>query len=335
VSTSRIRREGGGRNTADKQFKNIDEVFLLIIAEHIAGDPMDEKVKWIKLTRYQISVQMEKLGVYVSRNIVKKLLKKHNFVKRKIQKKMATGLFKDREQQFNNIKKIKQTFMKTSNPIISIDTKKKERLGNLYRAGEVYCTKAIESYDHDYSHLSTGLIVPHGVYDLKRNEALINIGINHETADSVCDSILIWWNKIGKIYYFQANEILVLCDSGGANSYRHDIFKIKLQNLTNKIGKSIRICHYPPYASKWNPIEHRVFPHVTRAMAGVKLETIDDARKLIGKTATNTGLKVFVNTTKKIYKTGIKVAKETIAKINIKTHGKLDQLNYTIAPAMT
>lgn len=331
----RIRREGGGRNTADKQFENIDEIFLSVIAEHVAGDPMDEKVKWIKLTRYQISMKMKEFGVHVSKNIVRKLLKKHTFVKRKIQRKKATGEFKDREQQFTNIKRIKQSFMKSNNPILSVDTKKKEKLGNLYRAGEVYCTKAIESYDHDYAHLAQGSIVPHGIYDLKRNEALINISINHETADSICDSILLWWHKVGKIHYTKANNILIFCDSGGANSYRHNVFKIELQNLANAIGLPIRICHYPPYASKWNPIEHKVFPHITRAMTGVKLVTIDDAKKLIANTETKTGLKVLVDTTKKIYRIGIKAAKELIARINIKTHGQLAQLNYTVSPVVT
>lgn len=296
---------------------------------------MDEKIKWIKLTRYQISVAMKKLGITVSRNIIRKLLKKHKFVKRKIQKKTATGQFKDRDKQFKNIEKIKKEFMASDSPILSIDTKKKEKLGNLHREGEVYCTQAIESYDHDYPYLATGSIVPHGVYDIKRNEALINIGLEHETAGSVCDSIKTWWNKAGKINYPKATEILIFCDAGGGNSYRHNIFKVELQNLTNAINLPIRICHYPPYASKWNPIEHKVFPHVTRAMEGVKLESIEDVRNLIKKTETKTGLKVFVNTTKKIYKTGIKAAKKALNKLNITNHGELWQLNYTITPAVT
>lgn len=175
---------------------------------------MDEKIKWIKLTRYQISVAMKKLGITVSRNIIRKLLKKHKFVKRKIQKKTATGQFKDRDKQFKNIEKIKKEFMASDSPILSIDTKKKEKLGNLHREGEVYCTQAIESYDHDYPYLETGSIVPHGVYDIKRNEALINIGLEHETAGSVCDSIKTWWNKAGKINYPKATEILIFCDAG-------------------------------------------------------------------------------------------------------------------------
>lgn len=308
---------------------------MSVIAEHVAGDPMDEKVKWIKLTRYQISMKMKEFKIHVSRNIVRKLLKKHGFVKRKIQRKKATGEFKDREQQFANIKKMKQTFMKSNNPILSVDTKKKEKLANFHRAREVYCTKAIESYDHDYNHLASGSIIPHGIYELKRNEALINIGLNHETADSICDSILSWWKKAGKIHYSNATEVLILCDSCEANSYRHNVFKIELQNLANVIGLPIRICHYPPYASKWNPIEHRVFPHITRAMAGVKLTTVNDAKKLILQTETKTGLKLLVDVTKKVYWIGIKTAKAALSKINLKTHGRLAQLNYTVATVVT
>jgi hypothetical protein len=293
---------------------------------------MNEKIKWIKLTRYEISVAMKKLGVPASRNIVRKLMKKHGFVKRKIQRKKSTGEFQDRDKQFKNIEKIKSEFMKSDNPIVSIDTKKKEKIGNLHRGGKVYCTQALESYDHDYAHLSEGTIVPHGIYDMKRNEALINIGNKNETAEFVCDSIKKWWGKMGKKYYANATEILVFCDAGGANSYRHNVFKLALQNLANAIGLPIRICHYPPYASKWNPIEHRVFPHVSRAMAGVKLESVDDAKNLIKKTRTETGLKVFVGKTKKIYKKGVKVAKEVLDTINITKHGELGQLNYTVAP---
>ena len=133
-------------------------------------------------------------------------------------------------------------------------------------------------------------------------------------------------------YSFTRHEVLVFCDAGGANSYRHNVFKLALQSLANTISLPIRICHYPPYASKWNPIEHRVFPHVSRAMSGVKLETVDDAINLIKKAKTETGLKVFVQKTKKIYEKGIKVAKEVLDTINITKHGELGELNYTVAP---
>ena len=151
IDSSRIRREGAGRTSAQEKFDNIDEIFLSVVSAHTAGDPMNGKIKWIKLSRDKISIEMKKRGITISRNIVKKLLKKHGFVKRKIQRKKSTGSFQHRDEQFDNIEKIKADFMKSDNPILSIDTKKKEKLGNLHRNGEVYCTQALESYDHDYS----------------------------------------------------------------------------------------------------------------------------------------------------------------------------------------
>lgn len=333
VGQPRIRREGGGRHASQKRFFNIDEVFLLVVSAHTAGDPMNEKIKWTKLTRQQIGTEMKKRGVPVSRNIVGKLLKAHGFVKRKIQRKKATGEFQHRDKQFKAIEKTKSVFMLSNNPILSIDTKKKEKLGNLHRNGKVYCTQTLESFDHDYTQLSTGTIVPHGIYDIKRNEALITIGVSNETASFICDSVKGWWTKVGKKHYPTATEFLIYCDAGGANSYRHHVFKFALQKLANEINIPIRICHYPPYTSKWNPIEHKVFPHVTRAMEGVKLESLDDAKRLIKNTRTKAGLKVLVNTIRKIYQTGVRVTKEIMRQINIKTHGTLSQLNYTISPA--
>lgn len=198
-------------------------MFLNVIAEHIAGDPMNPNIRWVKLSRGEISEQMKQLGVSVSRNIVRKLLKKHNFVKRKMQRKRSTGKSIDREQQFQNIIAEKEKFMNSDNPIISIDTKKKEQVGgNLHRDGSVYCTQAIEVSDHDYVHLADLKIAPHGIYDLKQNKAHINIGISAETAEFICDSLKNWWLNIGKNDYPKAQEILMFCDSGGANSYRTD-----------------------------------------------------------------------------------------------------------------
>jgi len=159
-----------------------------VISDHIAGDPMDPTIRWVKLTRAEISEQMKEFGVSVSRNIVRKLMKKHRLVKRKMQRKRSTGKSADREQQFNNISAEKEKFMNSDNPIISVDTKKKELVGgNLHRDGSVYCTQAIEVSDHDYTHLADVKIAPHGIYDIKQNKAYINIGISAETAEFVCD----------------------------------------------------------------------------------------------------------------------------------------------------
>jgi len=311
----------------------VEEVFLTVISEHIAGDPMNENIRWIKLTRAEVCEEMAKLGVSVSRNIVRKLMKKHKLVKRKIQRKKSLGKSDDREEQFRNIVREKEAYMKSDNPIISMDTKKKEPVGgNLHRNGSVYCTQAIEASDHDYPHLADVKISPHGIYDIKKNKAYVNIGVSSETAEFICDSLKNWWLNHGIINYPKANEILIFCDAGGANSYRHHIFKVELQKLATEINMSLKLVHYPPYTSKWNPIEHRVFPHVTRAIEGVPLNTLDEARDKISSAKTRTGLTVVTDIISKTYEKGKKVAKDYMKNLKIKFEESLPKLNYTIYP---
>jgi len=327
-----VRSEGAGRIATEKKIPNINEIFLKVIEEHIAGDPMDKEIRWVKISRAKIRKAMKKYGIEVSRNIIKKLLKKNKFVKRKIQRKRKTGKSADREQQFQIIAKQRKKFEKSNNPIISFDTKKKETLGELHRDGRVDCTKAPESYDHDYAYLSTGKMVPHGIYETKRNKAYVTIGTSNETAEFICDAIKKWWNTYGKKAYPDATEILAFCDAGGANSYRHHVFKFELQKLVNSINIPIRICHYPPYSSKWNPIEHRVFPHVTRAMEGQMIHTVEQAKEMIGNAETKTGLEVTATIIKKFYEKGEKISKDIIEKLRIKKDKNLGHLNYRILP---
>jgi hypothetical protein len=295
---------------------------------------MNEKIRWIKLTRAEVSEKMREQGVKISRNIVRKLMKKHNLVKRKMQRKKAIGKSADREEQFKNIISEKEKFMQSDNPVISIDTKKKELVGgNLHRNGAVYCTQAIETSDHDYPYLADFKIAPHGIYDMKKNKAYINIGLSSETAEFVCDSLKIWWKNHGKNEYPKAQEILIFCDAGGANSYRHNIFKVELQKLINEIKIPIKIVHYPPYTSKWNPIEHRVFPHITKALDGVPLNTVNDAKNKIESAKTKTGLSVIADVIEKQYQKGKKVAKGFMDHLEIKFGDSLPRLNYTISPA--
>ena len=294
---------------------------------------MNENIKWVKLTRQEIANFMKNHGVLVSRNIVKRLLKKHKFVKRKMLGKIRCGEFADRDKQFEIIQTKLSNFRQSRNPVISMDTKSKEPLGKVFRRGKVYGTRAIEVYDHTNDSLIKGKIVPHGIYDLKKNVAHINIGTTHETSVFLCDSLKRWWLEQGKINYPEADEILIFCDAGGANSWRIYAFKIGLQKLCDEIDIKITICHYPPYASKWNPIEHRVFPHVTRAMEGIVLETHEQAKQLIEKTRTKTGLKVTANIIEKTYKTGIKTAKKLLDYINIKYDEEVPGLNYSVSPS--
>lgn len=335
IEGDRVRHEGGGRKNLITNDERVSAIFLEVIEPHIAGDPMNENIRWIKLTRAEISLEMEKRGFKVSRNIVRKLLKSHKFVKRKIQRKKAIGKCSYRDEQFKIINDLRNKFMKSDNPIISIDTKKKENIGNLHRNGEVYCTTAIESYDHDYPYLATDKIVPHGIYDVKQNIAHVNIGVNNETAEFICDSVKHWWKTKGNSAYPNASQILILCDSGGANSYRHKIFKFELTKLANSIGIKLVLAHYPPYSSKWNPIEHRVFPHVTRAMSGVILDKVETAKILIKTAKTKTGLKVTANVLKKMYEKGKKITHDMLDVGRIKFYTSVENLNYIISPAVT
>lgn len=333
LPAEQIRHAGGGRHNVIQANSDIEKAFLEVIEGHIAGDPMNEKIRWLKLTRAEVCEKLLAFGIKISRNIVRKLMKKHKLVKRKMQRKRRIGQSNDREEQFKNIATEKEQFMKSSNPIISIDTKKKELIGgNLYRDGSVYCTEAIEVSDHDYSYLADLKIAPHGIYDIKQNKAYINIGTSYETAEFVCDSIKNWWLAHGKNEYPNADEVLIFCDAGGANSYRHHIFKVELQKLANEININLKIVHYPPYTSKWNPIEHKVFPHITRAMSGVPLDNLETAKAAIMSAKTKTGLTVVANIFNKTYVKGKEVAKDYLEHLKITRGDSLPKLNYTISP---
>lgn len=311
---------------------SIEEKFLKILKKHTAGEPQDAQTIWTDLSCTEIKKRLGALGENVGRKLIKKLLKKHGYKKRKIAKILKIGSSEDRNEQFENIDKLREEYEKGLNPIISVDTKKKEPLGKLHRAGRVYSKEAIKVFDHDFSYLAEGVAIPHGIYDIKKNSAYINIGTSSDTAEFACDSIKKWWNKQGQDDYPDATSILVLVDSGGSNSCRHYVFKEQLQKLVNEIGIEIRIAHYPPYCSKWNPIEHRLFPHVTRSMQGISLMSHKMVKQLIQKTTTTTGLRVAANIMRKTYKTGKKVAENFKDTMEIKFDDYLGKWNYCVVP---
>jgi hypothetical protein len=235
-----------------------------------------------------------------------------------------------RDEQFENIAALKTAYVAAGNPVISMDTKKKEYLGNFYRDGHLYTREEIQTYDHDFNSFAEGIIVPHGIYDLQRNSGYINLGTSSDTSELACDCFRNWWYNQGRIDYPNATSILVLCDSGGSNSCRHYIFKEDLQKLSDEIGIEIRIAHYPPYTSKYNPIEHRLFPHVTRACQGVIFTSVDLVQELMEKTHTRQGLKVTVQVIDKIYQTGRKAAPDFKDNMPIIFDEYLPQWNYRV-----
>ena len=215
-----------------------------------------------------------------------------------------------------------------------MDSKKKEPIGNLHRAGKIYTRETIEVFDHDFPSLAEGVAIPHTIYDLQRNEAYVNIGSSRDTSEFACDSLRHWWNTWGCQHYAEASSILMLMDGGGSNSSRHYIFKYDLQQLANDIGVEIRIAHYPPYTSKWNPVEHRVFPHITRAMQGVVLTSHQLTKELIETTTTSSGLKVIADIFNRLYKTGRKVTEDFKASMRIIFDEHLGQWNYVAVPEL-
>ena len=239
---------------------------------------------------------------------------------------------KDRNQQFENINELRKKYEISDNPIISMDLKKKELIGNFYRDGKCYCTEALKVYDHDFNTFSKGTIVPHGIYDLKQNIGYMTLSESKDTSEFSCDCIKYWWLNYGKKLYPNANSILVLCDGGGSNNARGYLFKEYLQKLVDEIGIEIRIAHYPPYTSKHNPIEHKLFPHVTRSLNGVLLDSIETMADKIKNTTTSKGLKVIVNISNKIYETGIKATENFKENCPIIFENLLGKWNYIAVP---
>jgi hypothetical protein len=307
-----------------------------VLHDHTAGDPMRSEVKWTDLTRREICGRLAKRGTPAGKRVVKRLLKKHGYVKRKARKTQAMGpRHPERNAQFQNIARLKQEYLNAGEPVISMDTKKKELLGNFYRDGTLYTQQAIEVFDHDFPGAASGVVFPHGLYDVGLNRGHINLGTSHETSEFACDSLERWWREEGRQRYPQATRLLLLCDGGGSNSARRYVFKEELQGLAARLGLEIRVAHYPPYCSKYNPIEHRLFPHVTRACQGVVFHTIQIVKGLMEKTTTATGLQVTVDILDKVYETGRKCAKGFKQNMKILFDDLLPQWNYRAIPVPT
>jgi hypothetical protein len=303
-----------------------------IIEVRTAGDPDASEVLWTDLSPRQIAEEATKLGTPVSPPVVQNWLEEMRMSLRKIQKVLAGGRSPDRDTQFRRIAEFKAEFADAGNPVFSMDTKAKERLGQLFRAGRVWTQKPFQALDHDFPSWATGIIIPHGIYDQVRNRGHINIGLNHDTSKFACDSLRWYWNRIGKQCYPHATSMLLLCDAGGSNSATQYLFKQDLQDLVNDLGIKIRVAHYPSYCSKYNPIERRLFPHITRACKGILFDTLATVVGQMRKASTTTGLKTTVNVIRRGYETGRKVAKGFKSHMTLLFDKLLPRWNYVAVP---
>ena len=297
-----------------------------------AGDPDAADVLWTDLSPSQMAQQVTDWGTPVSPPVVKDWLQDQGLALRQIEKVIAGGESPDRDAQFQNIATLKREYLAAENPVFSVDTKAKEHLGQLYRKGRVWTQQAFRAFDHDFPSWATGVIVPHGIYDLARQRGHINIGLSHDTSQFACDSFRWYWNRIGRQCYPNATSILWLCDCGGSNSAAQYLFKHDLQELVNDIGVEIRIAHYPSYCSKYNPIEHRFFPHVGRACQGLLFDTLETVVRLMRRASTTTGLKTTVNVIRRAYETGRKVTDDFKHNMTILFDDILPKWNYRAIP---
>ena len=330
----RIRLPGGGRKSVLATTEGIDSAFLEILRNHTAGLPMDETVKWTNLSRGEIANKLAEQDFPVSVTVVDQLLKKHDFCPRQAFKAEAGKQnIPHRDEQFKNIERIKEEYHTQGNPVMSMDVKKKELIGNFYRPGKLYTTEPLRVNDHDFESLADGKVVPHGLYDVYRNVGYITLGISHDTSEFACTCVRNWWLNHGKQEYPNATSILFLCDCGGSNNARYYIFKEDLQKLSNELNIEIRIAHYPPYTSKYNPIEHRLFPHLTKACEGIIFKNIELVNEMMSKAKTSTGLKVFSSILDKTFETGRKVTNGFKKNMKIKFDEFLPQWNYAASPS--
>lgn len=331
-----VRKPGGGRKGYAITHPAIDAQFLAVLQESTAGDPMDAQVVWTDLTPQAIAdLLAEQHQVRVSKSVVRKLLQKHHYRRRKAQKKQTLKVVAHRDEQFAKIATLKAEFRTAGNPIISFDTKKKEYLGNLYRAGHLYTRQELHTYDHDFTSEAAGIIIPHGIFDVQRNLGYLHLGFSKDTSEFACACLRAWWLAHGRTAYPHATALLGLCDGGGSNNSHCFIFKEDLQKLADELGLEIRIAHYPPYCSKYNPIEHRLFPHVTRACQGVIFTSVALVKELMAKTHTRQGLQVVVDSIESVYQTGRQVAADFKATMRIVFDKVLPQWNYRALPSQT
>lgn len=313
--------------------KDLDAAFLAVLSQHTAGSPTHENIKWTNLkVRSIVGLLKAEHQLQVSKGCVQGLLAKHGYRKRKMRKQAATGHYERRDEQFRILFYLMALMNASPGPIICIDTKKKERLGNLYRDGQCYSQQAAVVLDHDYPYLGQGKVIPQGIYDLKANMGYVSIGISHETSAFVCDCIEWWWENYGIHQYAGCRQILLLCDSGGANGYRTYLFKKELLNLAKNIGIRIIVSHYPPYCSKYNPIEYMLFAPMHRAMQGVVFSSYELVKELIEQTTTQRGLRVVARIVNKEYPPGLRCTNDQLDQSRLLFHEQLAELNYTALP---
>lgn len=331
----RIRANGAGRKTITETQPGIKDAVERLVDPETYGNPMNP-LRWTTKSLRNLQKELQSEGFTVGYDKVGDLLKELGYSLQQNQKMKQVGAESpDRDAQFKHINETAKQYMEAGAPVISIDCKKKENVGNFKNGGAEYrpSKDPIEVLDHDFPLPELGKAAPYGVYDIASNVGFVNVGISADTAQFAVNSIRMWWMQMGHEQYPDAKALYITADGGGSNGSRCKLFKVELQKLADELNIPIEISHFPPGTSKWNKIEHRLFSQITKNWRGRPLETLQMIVNLIASTTTSTGLRVQCIVDPNVYPKGIKVSDEEIKGINLIENEFCGNWNYTIMPS--
>lgn len=333
VDSGRQRKPGGGRKPLTESHPGLLETLEELIEPYSSGDPM-KPLRWTCKSTYNLSDELKNQGFSISPTSVRGLLKELGYSLQSNRKRFEGKQHPDRNLQFEYIAAATEEFQNRGCPVISVDAKKKELIGNYANAGKEWRSSKhpLEVEAYDFIDKDLGKVTPYGSYDITHNLGWVNVGTDNDTAQFAVRSIQHWWEELGEWMYPDAGEILIMADGGGSNGWRNRLWKKSLQEWADKEGLSIMVCHFPPGTSKWNKIEHRMFCHITRNWRGRPLTSHEVVIKLIGSTTTKEGLKIGVSLDADTYEKGIKVTDAEMEALSIKRADFHGEWNYLIMP---
>jgi len=329
----RIRRPGAGRKLTEVKDPGLLTALEQLLVDEEAGDPMGEQ-RWVRNSLRHLSERLTAGGHPASKSTVARLLKDMGFSLRTNKRKQgASGRCPERDEQFRYIASQKQSFAAASLPVISVDTKKRELIGNFRNNGRAWVREALQVDEHDFPSQAECSALPFGIYDTTRNRGYVVVGQSHNTPEFAVNTIGRWWQEEGRAAYPKATHLLILADGGGGNGSRSKAWKVNLQqNLCDRFRLTVSVCHYPPGCSKWNPVEHRLFSQISRNWEGRPLRTLGIMLGYIRGTTTATGLLVTAHLDENTYRKGQKVSRQEMLQLSLKCHEVCPQWNYTISP---
>lgn len=333
IIAERVRKPGGGRKDITEQHPNILEKLEALVDPVTRGDPRSP-LRWTCKSTRQLSQELGRKGYAVSNVTVAELLHRLDYSLQANAKTLEGASHPDRDAQFHYINRRVQGFLRRHQPVISVDTKKKELVGNFKNGGREWQPKGEpEKVEvHDFASPEFPKVIPYGVYDVGKNMGWVNVGTDHDTASFAVASIRRWWFGMGRELYPNATDLLICADCGGSNGYRLRLWKMELQTLASETGVGITTCHFPPGTSKWNKVEHRLFSHISMNWRGRPLISHEVLVKLIGETTTSTGLEVKAQLDKRRYPVKVKVTDEEMRTVKIRPHKFHGEWNYSINP---